>query len=274
MKKLLFFLLISSASIAQVVNAPKIPNVTIQRLRSDAVSFSVRFQQDGTNMNISAQTFKCDFLEGGASVVRVSLSEGAGITETDSATLTVSLTAEQVALLARESYRYRLYTVSGANQTTKLQGVFSLLTAIIGGATSIVPPTIVINYSSAGSSNVGGYVGPSLSAGNALTISGGGGAYTIGVNYTPLDARYAALSHTQAIGTVTGLQSALNLKVNYVEVATVADIIPLLPVSTVTIFNVLVDNVRGGGGPMRYEIWPIGVYYWFAAIPVTNLLTP
>lgn len=69
MKKLIFFLLISSAGLAQVVNAPKIPNVTIQRLRSDVVSFSVRFQQDGTNINITSQTFKCDFLEGGASVV-------------------------------------------------------------------------------------------------------------------------------------------------------------------------------------------------------------
>lgn len=275
MKKIFFLLLFSYTCIAQTINAPKIPNVSIYRLRTDVVTFSVRFQQDSVNMDITSQNFKCDFLEGMFSTLRLSLAEGTGITEIDSSTISVTLTTNQVQLLNKEFYRYRLYTVSGNNKVTKLQGVFSLPNTIVAGQTNTInPPIIIINYTSAGNSNVGGYVGPSLTSGNALTISGGGGSYTIGVNYGTLDGRYAALSHTQAIGTVTGLQSALNVKVNYVEVATVADIIPLLPVSTVTIFNVISDTVRNGGAPSRYEMWPSGVYYWFAAIPVTNLLTP
>lgn len=205
MKKLLFFLLLGFGAAAQVVNAPKIPYVNIERLRTDEVSFKVRFQENGANLNISGLTFRCDVMERGIAYVRVALTEGSGITKTDS-TVTVTLTPQQVQLLSKAAYQYRLYTVAGSIQTTRLAGNFSLWQTAppSGSGYSSVPPVININYTTSGSINTGTYVAPpTLTAGNALTITGGGGAYTISVNYSPLDTRYLRISNSLNLAEAT-----------------------------------------------------------------------
>lgn len=83
-------------------------------------------------------------------------------------------------------------------------------------------------------------------------------------------------THTgaQAISTVTGLQTALNGKGGFIEVDEVADIIPYLPVTSMTVFLVDSDTVRLGGDPALYFIWPSGKFAWAAMVIVPNLLTP
>lgn len=183
MKKLLFLFLLSFSAAAQVVNAPKIPYVNIERLRTDAVSFTVRFQQNAVNLNMSGLTFRCDVSERGIAYVRVSLTEGSGITKTDS-TITMTLTSQQVQLLTKDAYQYRLYTVASSVQTTRLAGNFSLWQSVpssVSGYSSVVP-SITINYTSSGATAVSNFIGTSVSAGSGVIVTGNSGNYAISLD--------------------------------------------------------------------------------------------
>ncbi|WP_428668137.1 hypothetical protein [Runella sp.] len=74
-------------------------------------------------------------------------------------------------------------------------------------------------------------------------------------------------THTgaQAISTVTGLQTALNVKVAFVQVNTYADMLALGTPSVLTEITVLTDSNKSLNNTI-YKWWPSGKRIWIAAV--------
>lgn len=154
---LLFFA--SFAVFGQAVNAPQIPNVSIQRLRTDILNVNIQFTNSGQAMDLAGETFRFQLVEPSSGITRLTLNEGAGITKTGNS-LAITISPQQIAALTRDSYKYRLYTFTNSGEITKLYGTFWLVRGTFEnvGAT-LNTSTIVVNYTPSGNTTVTGQAG-------------------------------------------------------------------------------------------------------------------
>lgn len=147
LKALVIALLLASASVAQVINTPLIPNVTLQRLRTDEVAVVVQFRSRNVPLNVVDDSFVFQVSEAASGLVRLSLPEGAGIAQQDSATITVLLSNAQVAALTKDSYYYRLYSTRNGTETTRMYGTLWLVKGTLTNAGAMLnTPVVIINY--------------------------------------------------------------------------------------------------------------------------------
>jgi hypothetical protein len=70
---------------------------------------------------------------------------------------------------------------------------------------------------------------------------------------------------TQAVGTITGLQAALDAKAAFAQVATYAAMLALGTPSVLTTVRVTADENKGATNTV-YQLWPNGSRLWIAAL--------
>lgn len=219
-------MLISGVLWAQ--NSPRIPNITIQRYRADAVNVRIQFQLNGSNIDVSAENYSFAFSESTSGIVRTVLSRGSGITQIDASTIGINLTNAQVIALTKDVYQYRLYVTNGAAQTTRLNGAFWLVRGTItsGGASLSIPP-IVVNYNATGDGTVSNGLGalvevdptitPTLKSISASDITSWNSRLSPLVTYSNpswlISLDYSKLSGVPSILVPSNLQTALDTKI-------------------------------------------------------------